>query len=110
MREVKALFVPAEGDVRLMTMPDNLESILDVLGVDVIDVASTPIAGFYVDDEGLLNGSPMNPRASILYWLAGGSMANLLAGNALVMGRPDEEGYDTDVPEELTFGLTLEKK
>jgi len=53
---------------------------------------------FYVHDEGLIEGLPMNVLASALG-------RRPIAGPALVVGTPDHEGNDTDCPEEVGHWL-----
>jgi hypothetical protein len=55
-----------------------------------------------VDDEGLLKGSAMNPLGSAISFLFGNTPH--LVGNIVIVGKSDDEGYDTDIPDYL---LTL---
>jgi len=102
VKNVRALFIPVDGDIELHeSFPGHWQVIRDKLDVQVIDVTSTRNASFWVDDEGLLNGSQPNRRASALYWLDGGYLGNVLHGNVLIMGLPDDEGFETDVPDTI---------
>lgn len=58
-----------------------------------------PIALGYVDDEGILKRLPLNPLGSALSFLFGNTP--YLAGNLVIVGNPDDEGFDTDIPEYL---------
>jgi hypothetical protein len=57
------------------------------------------VACGYVDDEGLLKKLPLNPLGSAISFLFGNSP--YLAGNLIIVGKADAEGYDTDAPEYL---------
>jgi hypothetical protein len=73
-----------------------------ITAVRLYDYNGQEIACAYVDDEGLLKNLPLNPMASALSFLFGNTPH--LVGNAVIVGRSDDEGYDTDLPE---FILTL---
>jgi hypothetical protein len=57
------------------------------------------VACGYVDDEGLLKSKPLNPFGSAISFLFGNTP--YLAGNLVIVGKADDEGYDTDIPEFL---------
>jgi hypothetical protein len=57
------------------------------------------VACGYVDDEGLLKRLPLNPLGSAISFLFGNSP--YLAGNLIIVGKADAEGYDTDAPDYL---------
>jgi hypothetical protein len=57
------------------------------------------IALGYVDDEGILKKLPLNPLGSAISFLFGNTP--YLAGNLVIVGKADEEGYETDIPEYL---------
>ena len=57
------------------------------------------VACGYVDDEGLLKRLPLNPLGSAISFLFGNSP--YLAGNLVIVGKADAEGYDTDAPDYL---------
>lgn len=48
----------------------------------------------YANDEGLYLGMPVNPVASILF-------GQYLVGNVVIIGAPDDNGYDTDADQSL---------
>lgn len=55
-----------------------------------------------VNEVGLLRGLPLNPRATLLWWLMNQGARNRagLAGDAIIVGEPDHAGESTDVPGE----------
>ena len=65
--------------------------------VDLPDLAAT----IYVNDEGLFIGLPMNARATYLWWLCVPAALNnaFLVGDAVIIGMPDDEGNDTNLPD-----------
>jgi hypothetical protein len=70
--------------------------------VRLYDYNGLEIANLYVNDDGLLIGLPLNPMASALSFLFGNTPH--IVGNVVAVGKADDEGYDTDLPEYL---LTL---
>ena len=74
--------------------------------VDLPDLTAT----VYVNDEGLVIGLPMNPRATYLWWLCVPAARDreFLVGNAVIIGMPDEEGNDTNIPDDLLHALTFD--
>jgi hypothetical protein len=91
-------------DERLFKQPSDYQQAIDgwITAVRLYDYNGEEIACAYVDDEGLLKNLPLNPMASALSFLFGNTPH--LVGNAVVVGKSDAEGYDTDLPE---FILTL---
>lgn len=77
-----------------------VHGIIDV--VRLYDYNGLEVACAYVDDEGLLKSQPLNPMASALSFLFGNTPH--LVGDIVLVGKSDDEGYDTDLPE---FILTL---
>jgi hypothetical protein len=75
-----------------------------ITAVNLYDYNGMQIACAYVDDEGLLKELSLNPMAGALSFLFGNTPH--LMGNAVLVGRVDDEGYNTDLPE---FIVTLIK-
>lgn len=65
------------------------------------DYAGEQVACCFVDDEGLLKGLPLNPIASAISFIFNGNP--YLAGNVVVLGATNEQGEDTDIPEQLLW-------
>lgn len=55
------------------------------------------IACAYVDEEGLLKKLSLNPLGSAISFLFGNHP--YVMGSMVIVGKSDEEGYDTDIPE-----------
>jgi len=67
--------------------------------VRLYDYNGETAAMMYVDEEGLLKGLPLNPMAGALSFLFGNTPN--LVGRVIVVGKTDNEGYDTDLPKYL---------
>lgn len=70
-----------------------------ITGVKLFNFDGKEVACGYVDDEGILKRLPLNALGSAISFLFGNTP--YLAGNLLIVGKADAEGYDTDVPEYL---------
>ena len=62
-----------------------------------------PPASLYVDVDSRLMEKPMNRRATTLLWVHNSAMRghDVVAGDALILGPPDDDGIPTNVPDEL---------
>lgn len=59
---------------------------------------------FYINEEGKLDGLPLNPLANALFQRLGGRLLPSdfgLVGNVAVVGGPDDIGYDQSVPNDI---------
>lgn len=67
-----------------------------------IDIAN-PFATIFCDDEAKLKGSELNRRATMLWWVHYPLSRNvdILNGDCLIIGQPDDEGDSQGVPDEL---------
>jgi len=93
---MKSLLIKTSGEcVDIVRERDDHHSISTlVAGGGAFDAVGFSLGTIYVDDMGLLNGSEMNLIASAL-------TQRPIAGDVLVCGETDDEGYDTDVHEKL---------
>lgn len=74
-------------------------------GVRFYNYNADDVAQAYVNEEGWLTNEPsMNPLASALSFLFGNNPT--LAGSMVIVGKSDDEGYDTDIPEWLLTLIT----
>lgn len=62
-----------------------------------------PRATVWLNEEGKLQGLPVNQRATAMLWVHNSRFlaADVLCGDVFITGRPDERGNDTTVPVEL---------
>lgn len=82
---------------------ESIDGIIDA--VRLYDYNGNEVACAYVDDEGLLRSKSLNPLGSAISFLFGNTPH--LVGDMVIVGKCDDEGYDTDIPE---FLLTLIKQ
>ena len=102
----KALFIPATGEPRTITLPkENAHTVIhDLIGgwFDCVSLAQGAVT-MYVHDEGLLIGLEPNVTATVLY-------GNPIAGDVLLVGslndKGERDGYDYDLPD-LFFSADL---
>ena len=95
----KALFIPATGEPRTITLPkENAHTVIhDLVGgwFDGVGIAGNAVT-MYVHDEGLLIGLEPNVTATVLY-------GHPIAGDVLLVGtlnsKGESDGYDYDLPD-----------
>jgi hypothetical protein len=84
---------------------DGLSGMQDAVGgyIQVIDLTSLG-ASLVLDEEGKLKSKEINRRATLLFWLLFPSVRHrdVIVGDAIIVGTPDNEGNTTDVPETVT--------
>jgi hypothetical protein len=91
---------PVDGDYNRIVGGD-----LEVVGF------ARPAASLYLNEEGKLNGLPLNPRATAMTWVHNSALRgrDLIVGDVLLVGPVDEYGDDLPVPQEylrLLFAAT----
>lgn len=110
---VKGIYVPADNSKSLEVR--DLEKLEDYqVAVDGwIEAVDVPAFGvtIYVNEEGLIRRLPFNPRASFLWWYhVPGAHHAMLVGDVIIVGTPDENGDNTDAPEEIVDLLTVARE
>lgn len=95
---MKALGITAEGEI---VAHDNFSGSLSDMQAAVggyIELALTSLPGViaYINEEGKLQGLPLNVAATALLKYPND---DFVVGNMLILGAPDKNGDDTDVPE-----------
>ena len=100
-KPVKGMLLKPDGTRKEVTVT-NWKSIVEHLDCDYMTVVPTPSqrVSAYVDAEGLLKeGTPVSIWSM---WFAGWAGYNApLVGNILLTGPTDEEGAETDLPDEI---------
>lgn len=109
---MKAIVIPADGTQPARVVDDNitLEFMQGVVGgyietVPIYEVLTDSgrkhvEADLFVNEEGKLIGLPLNPRATDLAALTiGGWVHDVIKGDVIVTGQPDDEGRNTPVPQ-----------
>jgi hypothetical protein len=100
-----AVQIPQDEDRPLYKVAvDGLSGMQEAVGgyIQVIDL--TPLnASLVLDEEGKLKSKEINRRATLLFWLLFPSIRHrdVVVGDAIIIGQPDEQGNSTDVPESL---------
>ena len=95
MATISAVIVEPDGTARKAQIEDDLGSYQAVVG-GYIEAVCGDIATIYVNEEGLLQSLPFNPRATEFAQKVLGKGV-MLVGTALILGPPDEDGRDSDV-------------
>lgn len=95
-----AMVVPADGEPYQLDIPDDdslsLPIYQKVVGGYIELVPCSYNITVYCNEEGKIQGLPPNHRATALFgeWL---QPWDIIAGNVIVVGPPDKDGYDTDL-------------
>ena len=97
----KALVLKTDGTTQVIELPrDGAGKVISEIVGGYFDIARNYNKNIdaevcaYVHDEGLIIGLPVNVLASMI-------IGQYLVGDAVIVGKTDSEGYDTDVPNEL---------
>jgi len=104
---VRGVVVPVEGPVREVNV-DGLDGMKEAIGGGWIEGVTLRQARMYVDEEGLLRGLPVNPRASALYLFTHGIISTPIVGDVLILGPIVDDGEDSDIPQVWHDWLTFE--
>ncbi|WP_160665081.1 DUF3846 domain-containing protein [Pseudarthrobacter sp. ATCC 49987] len=103
---VHAIQIPHDEDRPLYKVEVNdLSGMQAAVGglIQAIDLGPLH-STFFVNEEGKLEKQSINRRATLMWWLLFPSARHMdvIVGEALMVGHPDEEGNSTDVPEAVT--------
>ena len=76
--------------------------------IEAIDL-DDPSMTFFANEEGKLIGLPVNRRATMLWWLHNPATYgyDVLAGDAVLVGQPDQDGDTQSAPESI-IGLLMD--
>lgn len=94
---MKAVLVKTSGEVSIIDLArEGAHTVINELVGGWFDCVNDWEMGVtaYVHDEGLLIDLPTNNIASLLFH-------RVLAGDVVLVGIADDEGYDTDVPSDF---------
>jgi hypothetical protein len=78
---------------QLKDFQDAVGGLIEI--VKLYDAKGKDVATAYVNEEGLIYNLPFNGFASALSFMLGNNP--MLAGNMIVVGTDDGNGYDTDI-------------
>lgn len=103
-----AIVIPADErqPIRLQEIePHDLNAYRQIVGGYLEAVTlERPAATLYLNEEGKLDGLPINPRATALAWVHSSYLRNaadVLVGPVFIVGPPDQNGDDLTAPIEL---------
>jgi len=103
MRTTKGIVINSNGTMEHKTftaLKDYQEGVKGLIeAVRLYNYSGEEVACMYVNEEGIMLSMPMNPYAGALSFMLGNTPH--LCGNAIIVGKADDEGYDTDIPEWL---------
>jgi len=108
---VNSIVIPADEDGPLrqhQLAPSGLAERQALVGGDIEGLMiGEPSARLLMNEDGKLLQLPVNRRATLLLWMHNKRLRyrDVLVGDVVVLGYPDEEGVDTSVPDELISRL-----
>jgi hypothetical protein len=94
---------PAQSLHRRQISPSDVDAYHAVVGGPLQLVAfDRPPAALYINEEGKLDGLNINARATVLTWVHNSNLRghDVIVGDALLVGPPDQSGRDRSVPDE----------
>lgn len=100
-KPVKAALLRSDGTTEIITL-SSLESFQDAVG-GFIEAIALRDATMYVNEEGKLNGLPVNSNANVIARAFGSRISydDLIVGDVIIVGPTDDYGCDTDCPQSL---------
>lgn len=104
---MKALIVTPEGERRVEDIDPGLDTLQGLVGGYIEAAPTDGSVTVYVNEEGKLTGLPYNEVGTALYYKLAPFMAgqDVLVGTIVIVGPVDDEGYDTDLPDEILAAL-----
>lgn len=107
---VTGVIIPADESMAVSQHEFNdLRDYQEAVGglIEAIDL-EFPAMSFFANEEGKLIGLPVNRRATILWWLHSPAAYgyDVLAGDAVLVGQPDQHGDTQSAPDEF-IGLLM---
>ena len=104
-----AVIVRTDGTVEKTQLKYDLETMQGIVG-GYIESVFLPDATVYVNEEGHLLGLPPNERILEIVgsYTPYPPYSLRLLGDAIILGKPDLFGYDTDVPNHILKHYELE--
>lgn len=99
MTDTRFVYIPADKDKGCDLRYDelNLRRLQYYVG-GYIEGILCPAVMFYVNEEGTIHGLPHNDRATRVLRAERPEAEWHLCGDVVVLGPPDDQGDDTDVP------------
>jgi hypothetical protein len=109
---VKGLVVPATESMPLVVQEfSKFEEYQDAVGgwIEAVDVSNLGVT-IYVNEDGRSHHLPFNSRATFLWWysMPHARSGAMLVGDVVIVGLPDRNGNNTDIPSDVLEKLTSE--
>lgn len=98
------IYIPADPTLpieMLTRRKDDLDGLQELVG-GWLEASTCGLAVAWMNEEGKLQGLPVNPRATVLWHrMLGYQPGDVLCGNVYFTGRPDSRGDWTSPPAEV---------
>lgn len=112
---MKAILITPENEIEVLDEDFDLKTIQSYLGgwIQVINFGpDNPHFFAYINEEGKLNGLPENEIVTTFWYNSGERilLGDVIVGNALFFGQVDDEGNETDVPDDLIEFFQMVRK
>lgn len=113
---IASVVIPADEEEPLREHhlpPSSLRERQDLVGGDIEGITlDEPAVRLLMNEDGKLLRLPINRRATLLAWMHNKAMryGDVIAGDVVVLGYPDEDDVDTSVPDELMTRLLGENR
>jgi hypothetical protein len=103
---MKALLVTPENEIQVLDKEFDLKTIQSYIGgwIEVVNFGpDNPHFFAYIDEEGKLKGLPVNETVTDFWYNSGQRvmLGDVIVGNVLFFGQVDDEGNDTEVPQDV---------
>lgn len=101
--QVRAVIIPVEGDMIRRTIDRSglLSAAQTVVGGWIEGVVLGEEATLYCNEEGKLQGMPLNPRATALCKAHKAIPGDHICGSAIVLGPANQDGDEQHAPDVL---------
>ena len=97
----KGVVIETTGTARVIELDDTLAQLQQAVGGYIEAVTLPNGATMWLNEEGKINGLDHNQQAQFIFDRSFGPGVDVIVGNAVITGGPDEEGE--------TLGLTNEQ-
>jgi hypothetical protein len=111
-KPIQVMVIPPEGPAELVVLSQDIRSLQSIVGgyIEAVntmyDEAGVSQAIFWCNEEGKLQGLPVNERATALWYaLEGGPTGDRLCGTVILTGGADGSGDLLPTPQPLVAGL-----
>lgn len=112
---MKAILITPENEIEVLDEDFDLKTIQSYLGgwIEVVNFGpDNPHFFAYINEQGKLEGLPVNEIVTAFWYNSGQRilLGDVIVGNVLFFGQVDDEGNNTDVPDDLIEFFQLVRK